>query len=261
MSRVIIFFGLLCLVLGACVPNKKILYLQTKDELKEEFPTDTVLRTYNLADYEYRIQPEDILSIRVESLTDEEYDIFAASQQDRSGGNQGNLSIRGYLVDKKGEINLPEIGAVHVGGLTLHEIEVKLTQLAAQYVEQPTIRIRLLNYRVTVLGEVVNEGVITSFDNRMTIMEAIGKAGGIGELADRSKVKIIRQYEGQSQVLYVNLLDEGVMKYDSFFTYQNDIIIVPPLKQRPFRRYFGQNLSLFVSTVSVILLTVNLITK
>ena len=253
------FLGFLIIagVISSCVSNKKIVYLQKGNELKEEVEYDTVVRTYNLANYEYRIQPEDILSIRFESLTLEEFNIFA--NQESQNINQNNLLIGGHLVDKNGNIRFPEIGEVEVAGLTIHEIENKLVKIASSYLEEPSVKVRLLNLRISVLGEVAREGLISSLNNRITLLEALALAGGVGDLADRSKVKVIRQNDGNSEVLYVNLLDENLMNSTVFFIHPNDIIIVPPLKQRPFRKYFGQNLSIFLSTVSIILLTANLL--
>lgn len=254
-----LFFLLFVVVLGAsCVPNKKIVYLQKGDELNESFPKDTVLRVYDLADYEYRIQPEDILSIRFESLTDEEYDFFSRSNIQNST-NAANIAVNGHLVDKHGTINLPEIGKVEVAGLTVHQIRDTLQEITTQYLRAPVVNVRLLNFRITLLGEVNSEGTVNSYNNRISIMEAVGLGGGLTELADRSKVKVIRQQRGQTEVLYVNLLNENLMQESSFFVHQNDIIIVPPLKQRPFRRYFGQNVALFLSSVSTLLLIINLV--
>ena len=113
------------LVFSSCVPNRKVVYLQKDQELKEDVKLDTVVRTYDLRDYEYRIQPEDILSIRIESLTEEEFDIFQNQANDLIN-NANNVALAGYLVDGDGDIDLPVIGGVHVAGLTLHEIESKL---------------------------------------------------------------------------------------------------------------------------------------
>ncbi|MEQ9168363.1 MAG: polysaccharide biosynthesis/export family protein [Fulvivirga sp.] len=260
MDRILIFSVFFVLLFSSCVPNKKLVYLQKGNELKQSFPKDSVIRIYNLSDYEYRLQPEDILSIRFQTLTEDEYNIFL-NQQAGIGANGQNITLGGYLVDREGYIRFPEIGEIKVSGLTIHELEDKLENLARNYVEQPVVKIFLLNYRVTILGEVNGEGTITTNNNRLTIMEAIASAGGLSELADRSKVKIIRQQNGQSSIFYINLLQEELMQRSSFFTHQNDIIIVPPLKQRPFRKYFGPNLGLFVSTVSVLLLAINLISN
>lgn len=255
-------FLLFIVVLGAsCVPNKKIVYLQHADELDKNFPADTVLRRYDLADYEYRVQPEDVLSIRFSSLTKEEFDIFSQSNAQNVLTNVSAISLSGYLVDREGMIEFPEVGKVKVAGLTIHQIKEVLQELAADYITQPVVNVRLLNFRITLLGEVNRQGTISTYNNNMTMMEAVGLADGLTDLADRKNIKIIRQISGQSQVLYVNLLEEQYLSDPSFFVHQNDIIIVPPLRQRPFRKYFGQNIALFLSSASTLLLIINIITN
>lgn len=82
------------------------------------------------------------------------------------------------------------------------------------------------------------------------MMEAIGQAGGFGELADRAHVKVLRQQGSETQVFYVNLLEEDYLESPYYFVQQNDVIIVPPLRQRAFRRYFTNNLAVITSTLS-----------
>jgi polysaccharide export outer membrane protein len=90
------------------------------------------------------------------------------------------------------------------------------------------------------------------------MLEAIGYAGGLTDMADKRNVKLIRQREGKTEVQYIDLLNEEFMDSQAYFINQNDILIVPALRQRPYRRYFGQNLSLIISTLSLVLLTINL---
>ena len=137
--------------------------------------------------------------------------------------------------------------------MTIFEVQDTLQSIAEQYVEDPVVKVRLLNYRFTVLGEVNGESVITTQNTRVTFMEAIGMAGGLSELANRSNVKVIRQKGDEAEVFYVNLLEEEFLESEKFYVYQNDIIIVPPLQQRPIRRYYSQNLSLLLSSVSAVL--------
>jgi polysaccharide biosynthesis/export protein len=255
-----IFFAV---TISACVSNKKVTLLQKGDVNSITLPKDKVVRTYPIDTFEYKIQSNDIVSVRFESLTAKEYDFFAAHSTQQSGGNlqQGSALLMGELVNEKGEIPLPVIGKFRIEGLSIFEAEKQLEKLVSQYVQSPIVRVRLLNYRITILGEVNKEGTVFLTTNRVSILEAIGLAGGLGELADRSKVKLIRQRGNQTEVIYLDLLQEDFFNSPYYYAYQNDVLIVPALRQRSYRKYFGQNLALFVSTVSVILLTISLIQK
>lgn len=229
-------------------------------------PRDTVLRQYDLTITDYKIQPLDILSIRIESLTPEDYDFVSklypiidqAAGGGGAGGGGGVNPINGFLVDNNGQIEFPVVGKLKFAGLSVFEAQEMLRRAFQPYLKDPVARIMLMNFRFTVLGEVNQEQLVVSRNTRVTVMEAIGMAGGLSELADRSKVKIIRQENGNSHVIYINLLDEATLLANHYYIQQNDILVVPPLKQRPFRLYWQQNLSLFVSSVSVILLVFNL---
>lgn len=257
------FFILVLIILISCVTNKKIQYLQKDDVNADELILDSVLRTYHLRKFEYRIQPHDILSIRIRSLTKPEFDFFSMIDDQRIMGNlQGaNAAVTGELVDENGEIQFPVIGKIKIAGLTIFEIEEKIRDLALEYVDDPIAKVRLLNFRFTVMGEAGGAKTITTFNNRVSMLEAIGLAGGLSELTDKSKIKLIRQFGDKTEVQYINLLDENFIYSPYYYIHQNDIIIIPPLKQRPFRRYFSQNLGLFLTSLSTVLLVLNILLK
>jgi polysaccharide biosynthesis/export protein len=255
-----ILLTLAVLLMSSCVTNKKYVFLQKNDVNVKDLPKDSIIRSYDLQKYEYKIQPEDNISVQFESLTPQEYDIFnrniIAQQMQLT---QGNAIMIGELVDPNGEIIYPVVGKVKVAGLTVYEAQAKLQQVADQYLESPVVKVRLINFRFTLLGEARREGTVILTTNRINYIEAIGLAGGLTDLADKRNIKLIRQIDGKAQVRYLNLLDENFINSPEYFVYQNDILIVPALRQRPYQTYFGKNLSLVISSLSLLLITITLI--
>ena len=258
------WFLFLLLILVSCVPNKKVVYLQKDDVNKKDLKKDTVMRSYNLQIRDYKIQPLDILSIRLESLTDEEFDFMTKlypmdmAVQGGGGGGGQNPAVRGFLVDENGEVEFPVVGRIKFSGYTVFEAQENLQQIFKAFLKDPVARVRLMNFRFTVMGEVNRESQVESQNTRVTLMEAIGLAGGLTDLADRANVKIIRQQGDRADVLYMNLLQEELLATENYYVQQNDIIVVPALKQRPFRKYWAENIALVVSTLSLVLLVLNL---
>jgi polysaccharide export outer membrane protein len=253
MTRTWLFLIVSLLAFSACVPNRNLVYLQ-KDDLKNrrKIPKDTVLRTHNLHIRENKIQPLDLLSITFESLTVEDFDFFSKSAPNIRGGNQTGLGASGVLVDGNGDIEYPVVGKINLSGLTVFEAQNKLKEIASHYLRDVVVRVRIMNFRYTILGEVNGEKTVTATNTRITMMEAIAQAGGLSELADRRNVKVIRQQGDLTQVFYINLLEEKFIESQYYYIQQNDVIIVPPLHQRTFKRYFTSNLGLISTGISAI---------
>lgn len=264
MGRIFCFFLLVSIAFTGCVPNRKLVYLQDNDLTnRKKISRDSILRTHELDIQEYKIQPLDILSVNFETLSDENdaFDFLQKlSPQTRAGGGNvgANAALTGVLVNVDGTIEYPVLGRVDVAGLSIFQAQDSLRVLASKYVPDVIVRVRMLNFRFTVLGEVASEQTVVSNNTRLTMMEAIGQAGGFGELADRSLVKVIRQKGNQAEVYYINLLKEDYLESQFYYVQQNDVIIVPPLRQRPFRRYFTNNMAVISSSVSLALFIITL---
>jgi polysaccharide export outer membrane protein len=259
----IVLFALLALAISSCVPNRKYVLLQKNDVNRKDLVKDSLLRTYSFTQFEYKIQPEDILSIRFESLTPKEYDFFGDNtpMAAQGMGQQANPLLIGELVDDNGMVPFPIIGKVKVSGLTVYEAQDTLQKLANQYLENPLVKVRLINFRITVYGEVNREGTVTLNNNRVNMLEALALAGGLTDLADRSQIKLVRQKDGIAEIQYIDLLDEDFLASPYYYVNQNDILIVPALRQRPYRKYFGQNLGVILSSLTLVVLTINLATQ
>ncbi len=260
----LIFIFITTLLIPSCVVNKKVQYLQHEDvnNKSDVLEKDSIYRTYDLIDFEYKLQPEDVISVKFYSLTPSEFNFFTLKEGDGNNFNQfqnpASALINGYLIDENGEVEFPVVGKVNINGLSVYDAQNEILKIAKQYLESPVVEVRLLNFRFTLLGEVKKEGTIGSLNNRITMLEAIGLAGGFTDFADKANIKVIRQGKNKAEVYYLNLLEESFVSSPFYYMNQGDVIIVPPLKQRPYQIYFGKNLALFISSVSLLLLVLNL---
>src|SRR5687767_15158489 len=263
MIRIWLIFGVALITFNACVPAKKLVYLQKDDELKrkKQIVTDSILREHTLSIQEYRIQPLDVLNVSFETLSDEndDFDFLSklAVQQGRISGVSG-AGTNGIVVNTQGEIEFAVLGNIKISGLTVFEAQDSIKAVASKFIPDVIVRVRMLNFRFTVLGQVNGEQTVISPTTRLTMMEAIGQAGGLAEMADRSRVKVIRQKGDSTEIFYVNLLKEEYLESPYYFIQQNDVLIVPPLKQRTFRQYFTSNLGIITTTISFALLIITL---
>lgn len=176
---------------------------------------------------ELRIQKYDILSIVV----------FSASTKpqisDAIYNLPGQMATAGVLVDANGNIEYPQVGKVRAEGLTkleLAEIIKKKINENDSVLTSPSVIIRFMNFKVTVLGPVGHEGPITVPTERLTILEAIGLAGGITDYGKKNTVKVIRDSSGTRQVGIVDLSSRDLFESPFYNLVQNDMVIVEPTK-------------------------------
>jgi polysaccharide biosynthesis/export protein len=245
--------------ISSCVPTKKYVLLQKNDLNRKDLPTDSIMRSYQLQLSNYKIQPQDMLSVQVETLTPDEYNFIKELNpaQGGAGGRQmGGGMMMGYFVDNNGFVEFPVIGIVKLAGLSVFEAEAKMREVLTPFLRDPVVRIRLLNFRFTFVGEM--NGQVTSFNPRISLLEAIAMAGGLPEFANRENIKIIRQRGDQADVLYVNLLDESFVASPNMYLQQNDIIVVSTLRQKQTLKYVTQNMSLILSSISFVLFFITL---
>lgn len=177
------------------------------------------------------IQKNDILSITVTSLNAAATEIF--NNPNTTGGN-GNGALTGYLVSNDGTIQFPILGTLQAEGLSKTQLKETITKkiVAMDLLKDPIITIRILNFKVTVLGEVKNPTVIPVPNEKISLLEAIGLAGDLTIYAKRENVMIIREENGQKLIKRINLNSDELLKSPYYYLKSDDVVYVEPNKAR-----------------------------
>jgi polysaccharide biosynthesis/export protein len=179
------------------------------------------------------IMRNDILSIRVYSMSvDPATDIPYNIPESALAQNSNGVGV-GFLVDQEGDIEYPRIGKLKAAGLTKEELaEVIKTHLQTQ-LKQPSVMVRFLNFRVSVLGEVNGPGTFTVASERVTVLEALGLAGDITEFGKRDNIKVMRETtDGQREIGTINLTNSDMFNSPFFQLQQNDVVFVDQSERR-----------------------------
>jgi polysaccharide export outer membrane protein len=251
---VLIFASLLA---SSCTSQKKLAYLNNLPQ-----PSGEEKFTMEIPDY--KIQPRDILYITVKAMTpDGKITDFLSSTGGNSGINISQGESGGYLygfdVNPEGNITLPAIGSIKVVDLTLEEIKKLLQESSAKVFKNSTIECKLLSFKFTVLGEVKAPGTYINYNNYLTVLEAIGRAGGLGDYGNRNQVLVVRPFDKGTKTFRLNMQDKKILSSEAYFLLPNDVIIVEPLKQKIFNMNLPTISFIFSTVTSTITMTLLLI--
>jgi len=189
---------------------------------------------------QFTVQPDDILQIQVTSSNMELAAPYNPMMPSGSGGMAGAQMARGgdvtgpmtYLVTKKGNILFPKIGKIQVSGLSTQEVTDTLTYLLTPSINDVVVKVRVLNFRITVTGEVRRPGPVTVPEESLNVVEAIGMAGDFTELSNRGNVLVIREVAGTRSFARLNMLSTDVFFSPYYYLQQGDIIYVEPLREK-----------------------------
>ena len=174
---------------------------------------------------ELRIQKNDLVSIQIASLSTKP-DISDAIYNQVSAAGSGSA---GYLVDAQGNIEHHRLGVIHAEGLTKQELAAEIKKrltVPVELLKDPTVIIRFMNFKVTVLGQVGQRGPVTVPGERLTVLEARGLAGGITDYGKKDKVKVVREINGQRETGIIDLSSKDIFDSPYYNLVQNDLLIV-----------------------------------
>lgn len=218
-----IFIVFIIFVLSSCSTRKEIVYFQGAEKLQG---------MQTAMEFEPVFEINDILHIKVSSQIPEVAEPFQMSMGGRSstggGGQQNNPALMGYMVDINGNIQFPGLGPVSVAGKSRTELEEYLTKEIRNYVTDAVISVRLLNFRVVVLGETGQQSVVQVENERISVPELLATVGGITYDGKRGNIMIIREIDGVKSVGTVDMTSADVFKNPYFYLKQNDIVYVEP---------------------------------
>lgn len=237
-----LFYSLILIVLvTSCASKKDVYYFQDIDSSASE-------NSFKFLN----IQPGDILDIQIKALNPESVLVF--QRQSTLGLQQQqvqNRAIDGYLVGEDGSINLPIVGAIDTSNQSTQALAQIIQEALTPYINNPTVNIRLLNFRVSVLGEVNKPGTFTVLEERLSLPQALGLAGDLTINGDRNHLLLIRNEEGKKTNQVIDLTKTDFLQSPFYFLKQNDIIYVRPNNARVKSSGLVGNASTLVSILSL----------
>lgn len=157
-----------------------------------------------------------------------------------------------YIVNSKGDISFPQLGTLHVAGMTTEQLQADLQTRISKWVEDPTVTVRLLNYRVNVLGEVNRPGAINVSNNRYTILDALADAGDMTPYGERQGVLLIREENGTQKRVLLDITSSDLLTSEYYYLQPNDYIYVKPNKVREGNAKYDSNKSYKLSMISTV---------
>lgn len=187
----------------------------------------------------YRIKPNDQLYISVVSDDRQKTDFLNLATSTAVGGVGAGMDLLTYLVDENGNISYPQLGEVHVEGLTLLEVRDKIQKEVDRFVLNTSVVVKLVNRTFTVLGEAGSSGLIPMPKNQYTIFEALGAAGGISDGGNRQRVKLMRETPEGIRIVNLDLTDDALLTSEYYYILPNDVLMVEP---NNFRVYSNRTL-------------------
>lgn len=239
---------LILVVFGAffssCVPIKKQIYLQTYQDssklvFKNNMPED------------YKLQPGNNLHIQISSIDKQSYEFFNMGL-----GAAGNvyydaaIYLNSYSVDDSGYIELPFIGKILVENYTTKEAKNLIQLNIDQYLKNTLVIVKLVNYNVTLVGEVVNPGQYKVYQNNINIFEMLAIAGDLTTYAKRDDIIIVRRTKAGSKMHHIDLLNEELLESEFFYLMPDDLIYIKPVRGKNFA-FASFPYALIISSISL----------
>ena len=251
---------LLPFLLTACQSYKKVPYFQNVEVVNEAEQQEKL--------YDAKIMPKDLLTIVVSCTSPElaiPFNLTVASNAGIAVSTSSYVTtqpvLQPYLVDNEGNINFPVLGELKLGGLTKREAEQLIIDKLKPYMkETPIVTVRMVNYKISVIGEVTRPGTFTISNEKVNLLEALAMAGDMTVYGLRDNVKLIREdANGKQQIVTLDLNKAETILSPYYWLQQNDIVYVTPNKAKARNSDVGNSTSLWFSATSILVSIVSLL--
>ena len=173
----------------------------------------------------------------------------------------GRQQLQTYLVDSDGNIGFPILGTVEVQGMNRQELAAKLEKRVSEYVQDPIVNVRIVNFQLSVLGEVNRPGTFDIRDEYLSLPKALGLAGDMSIYGRRDNVLVVREENGKKTHAYLDLTDAEVINSPYYYLQQNDVVYVEPNGAQRQSASYNRNAGVYISIASVVISLIVLITK
>lgn len=256
--RIPFIISVVCLLLSfvSCKTQEKMVYFQNSE-------TDTLM--VSAPGFTPVFKVDDLLSVVITAEDPESASIYnfpVPAGVSNQGYTGGNAAPYGYLVNARGEISLPILGKFTVAGKSRMELEDEIIQRLEGQLKNPTVQIQILNFKITVLGDVKAPGTFKVPNERITMLEAIGLAGDLKMSGVRENVKVIRDSCGVKKEYKIDLTTNQIFNSPVYYLQQNDVVYVQPnAAARSEGTIWRTSGPIFISITSLIVTSIALITR
>jgi polysaccharide export outer membrane protein len=241
------FILLSAVFLGSCASKQDIIYFQ--DE-----PLNSEMALSN--NYEIKFKPADLLTIDISAQDPEAVAPFLLTPVAQNASStlelNRNVRMQTYLIDINGNIEFPVLGSLKLEGLSRVQATEMLKMKLSEYIKDPIVNVRLINFTITILGEVNAPGSYTVQNERISLSDALGLAGDLTIYGKRDNVLLIREVEGQKRYAKFDLNSVNVLNSPNYYLTQNDVIYVEPNSARVRQSSYNPNNGIIISAVATL---------
>lgn len=245
-------FVLAVALLSSCTSQKNLIYLQGSEDMNGD-----ILHTYSGDEKnyspEYVLAEQDMLYIQITSTVGNEANaLFNNNTNSNYISSDNAVYLNSFVVDKEGEIGLPLIGKVYVKGLTVEQAEKKIKEKAEEFVQGAVVSCKMVNYKVSVLGEVTRPGTYTFYQPSVSVFDVIAAAGDLTYYGNRHRVKVVRKTSKEDLIYTLDLSEASILQDKKLYLQPGDLVYVEPNKNTKALTTLNVPLNTITSSLSIL---------